>query len=267
MRITTSAQFVWSEKQNKYLLVKKSSIIWTGDILYCKGASAAQENLANQQAQFYQTLTSDYGQQFANQSAILNTLQNSLNPIVQAGPNQFGFSQAETNNLNAQAIQGTGAQYANASKALGAQQAAQGGGNSYLPTGAQAAQQGALASSAANQASNQLMGVQQAGYQQGYNQYQSAIGQLGGVASQYNPTGYAGQATGAGSSAFNSATQVQQMNNAASPWNVVGGILGGAVGAGLDAFTGGLGGAGASALGGMFSGGNGGPSTGGGLDD
>jgi hypothetical protein len=253
MFISEKREFVWSTRQNRYILVRDVRRPLFGQIAMCKGASSAQENLANQQAQFYSTMTQDYGQQFANQSSILSALNNSLSPIIAAGPNQYGFSAGQTANLNSQAIQGTGQQYANASRALGQQQAAQGGGNSYLPTGAQSAQQASLASSAANQASNQLLGIQQAGYQQGYNQYQSAIGQLGGVASQYNPTGYAGQATGAGSSAFNSATQVQQMNNAASPWNLVGGILGGAVGAGLDAFTGGVGG---SLAGGLFGAGS-----------
>ena len=242
MRISSKREYLWSDRQNRYLLVRDvSSIIWTGAVAVCKGASAAQNSLAASQTQFYNTLSSDYSTQFANQSSILSSLQNSLNPIVAAGPNQFGYSSGQVSNLNSQAIQGTGQQYANASKALGAQQAAQGGGNSYLPTGAQGAQQAGLAASSASQASNELLGIQQAGYQQGNAQYNAAIGQLGSVASQYNPTGYAGQATGAGSSAASEANLITQENNAASPWTVVGGILGGAVGAGVDAFTGGLG--------------------------
>jgi hypothetical protein len=236
MFISTRREFIWSDRQQKYLLVKNVSSIIRTTVALCKGASSQQSALANSQQQFYQTLTNDYNTQFANQNAILGTLSSALNPIIAAGPNQMGYNQAELNTLNSQAVQGTGNQYANAAKALGQQQAAQGGGNSYLPTGAQAAQQAGLISSAANQASNQLLGIKQAGYQQGYNQYQSAVGQLGGVAGMYNPTGYAGQASGAGNSAFNAATQVQQMNNAASPWNLVGGILGGAA----SAFTGGL---------------------------
>ena len=194
MHISTKRELIWSDKQNRYILLRDLRRPLFGQVAWCKGASAQQTDLANSQQNFTNQLMANYGQQFQNQNAILGTLQNSLNPIVQAGPNQFGFSTAETNNLNAQALQGTGQQYANASKALGQQQAAQGGGNSYLPTGAQAQQQAGLAAGAANQASNQLMGVQQAGYQQGYNQYQSAVGQLGGVAGMYNPTGYAGEA-------------------------------------------------------------------------
>jgi hypothetical protein len=242
MQIYTRIEFEWSQRQGRYIRVIQNSSPFYGQIALLKGASASQENLANQQAQYYSTLTNDYNTQFAQQSNILSSLNNTLSPIINAGPNQFGFSTAETNNLNSQAVQGTGQQYAAASQALKANQATAGGGNSYLPSGAQAAQQASLAAAGANQASNQLMGVQQAGYQQGYNQYQSALGEEQGVAGMYNPTGYAGQATGAGSSAFDSASQVQQMNNAASPWNVVGGLLGGALGAGLDSFTGGVGG-------------------------
>ena len=233
MDISVIREHLWSDTQQRYIIVRDVRRPFFGQLAFAKGASAQQTDLANSQQNFYNQLSSNYAQQFQNQNAILGTLQNSLNPIVQAGPNQYGFSTAETNNLNSQALQGTGQQYANASKALGQQQAAQGGGNSYLPTGAQAQQQSSLAAGAANQASNQLMGVKQAGYQQGYNQYQSAIGQLGGVAGMYSPTSYAGAATGAGSAAANTANQVNQENNAASPWNLVGGILGGAVGGGL----------------------------------
>ena len=156
MRITKSAEFIWSSKQDKYLLVKRnSSIIWT-KVAWCKGASAAQNNLANSQSQFYNTLQSDYGQQFANQNAILGTLTNTLNPIIQAGPNQFGFSQGETNALNSQAIQGTGQQYNNAAASLKANQAAEGGGNALLPSGVASSQQASLAAQGANQASRRL---------------------------------------------------------------------------------------------------------------
>jgi hypothetical protein len=241
MQITTKAEYIWSDKQSRHILVRKKSIIWIGPVAFAKGASAAQNNLANQQAGFYSALQGDYAQQFAGQNAILGTLTNTLNPIIAAGPNQFGFNAAETNNLNSQAIQGTGQQYNNAKQALGAQQAAAGGGNTLLPSGVQSQQQAGLASSAANQASNQLLGIQQAGYEQGHQQYESAIGQLGGVASQYNPEGYASQATGAGSAAANTANQITQENNAASPWGLVGGILGGAASGFASGFGGGLG--------------------------
>lgn len=241
MDISVIREHLWSDTQQRYIIVRDVRRPFFGQLAFAKGASAQQTDLANSQQNFYNQLSSNYSQQFQNQNAILGTLQKSLNPIVNAGPNQYGFSAAETNNLNSQALQGTGQQYANASKALGQQQAAQGGGNSYLPTGAQAQQQSSLAAGAANQASNQLMGVKQAGYQQGYNQYQSAVGQLGGVAGMYNPNGVASGANSAGGVANSEANQVTQLNNAASPWNLVGGILGGAASAVTGGLTGDLG--------------------------
>jgi hypothetical protein len=230
MWITQKAEFIWSDKQSKYLLVKRKSIFWTGPILLCKGASSQQTSLADSQQNFYNTLSSDYSTQFANQNSILSTLKNSLNPIISAGPNQFGYNAAETNNLNSQAIQGTGQQYANASKSLRANQAAQGGGNSLLPSGVSSQQQAGLASSAANQASGQLLGIQQSGYQQGHNDYESAIGQLGGVAGMYNPNGTASAANSAGSTANSEANAVSQANNAASPLSMLGGMAGSLMG-------------------------------------
>ena len=253
MLIATRREFVWSDKQSRYILRSEKWTDWFGPVALAKGASSQQTALADSQTAFYNQMTQDYSQQFASQNAILSTLQNTLNPIIAAGPNQFGYNQAETNTLNSQAIQGTGLQYANAQKALAENQAAQGGGNALLPSGVNAQQEQQVASAYAGQASNQLLGIQNAGYQQGYNTYESAISQLGSVASEYNPTGYSNSANSSGQAADSEANAVAQANNAASPWNLVGGILGGAASTGLDALTGGLGGAAGSALGGMFN--------------
>ena len=245
MLIASRIEYVWSDKQDRYILLNKIARPFSGQICLLKGASAQQQNIGNSQQAFYNTLSQDYGQQFANQNAILGSLTKALNPIISAGPNQFGFSNGETNSLNSQAIQGTGQQYANASRNLKEQQVASGGGNAVLPSGVQQQQTAGLATNAANQTSNQLLGIQQAGYQQGNNQFNQAVGQLGGVASQYNAAGFAGQATGAGSAAASTANQITQENNAASPWGLIGGILGGAaLGVGQAAMMGFNGGSG-----------------------
>jgi hypothetical protein len=237
MRITTQVSYLWSDRQNRYILLSRKWTNISGPVALCKGASQQQEDLANSQQKFYDTMTSDYSKQFENQNAILGTLRSSLNPIIAAGPGQFGYTPGEVNALNSQAIQGTGQQYANLKKALSENQAAAGGGDVLLPSGVAAQQQATLGSTAANQASSQLLGIQQAGYDRGYQTYESALGQLGGVAGMYNPNGVATGANTAGSAAATTANQVTQLNNAASPWNLVGGIIGG----GLSAFTGGLG--------------------------
>lgn len=213
---------------------------YRGPVARLKGASQAQVNLQNQQASFYQTMTQAYQTQFANQSAILAAISKTLQPIVTLGPSQYGFSPAEDTALRTQATEGTAAEYGAASRALGQAISSEpglskfspvaAGGETYIPSGARDQLTEQLLSSEALTKSNQQLGITEAGYQQGLQNYQFATGALGGVASQYNPLGYAGSATGAGSSAFNSATEVQKMNNAASPWGVVGGILGGVAG-------------------------------------
>lgn len=232
MRIHTKLYYVWDDAQNCYVLEHEEgfNLPENGQIELCKGASQQQNDLANSQTQFYNTLSTDYGQQFANQSAILSSLQKSLQPTVDGGPNQYGYSAGQTNNLNSTAIQGTAQQYQNAQKALQNQQAARGGGNLALPSGVDAQNNAALAATGANQTSNELLGIQNAGYAQGNTNYNNAVSQMGGVASQYAPNSYAGSAISSGNSAGNTLSTIQQENAAASPWGAIGGLLGGVAG-------------------------------------
>lgn len=259
MKITTRAEYQWSDRQQRYILLR-DKFHYSEKVALCKGASQQQNDLASSQTAFYNTLQSDQASQFANQQNVLTSLQNTLNPIVSAGPNQYGFNAAETNNLNSSVINNTAEQYANAARNLGAQQASAGGGNSLLPSGVASQQQARLATGGAAQTASGLTGVQQAGYQQGLNQYNNAIGQLSGVAGQYGSgaQGYAGSANQAGGSAGSTLNTIEQENNAASPWNLVGGILGGAAGSFATALGGG---AGKNLFGGGGGGGLGGSSV------
>lgn len=231
MRISSKREFIWSDRQNRYILLKDLSIIWTGPVVLCKGASQEQTSLGNSQQAFYDQMTKDYSQQFANQNAILGTLTTTLNPIIAAGPNQYGFNKEQENVLNSQAIQGTGQEYAKAAKALNENIASAGGGDEYLPSGVAKQQQANVAVAGANQASDQLLNVKKAGYDQGYQTYESAISQLGGVAGMYNPNGVAGGANSAGSDAGSTLNQIQQANQAANPFNAILGAVGGAASA------------------------------------
>jgi hypothetical protein len=212
MKITEFAEYIWSDRQARYILLRDKSSNWTGKVSLLKGASQQQEDLAASQAAFYNTMTADYNTTFASNQAILGNLTSALTPIMNAGPNQMGFNTAELNNLNSQALQGTGQSYANASQALREQQSATGGGNMYLPSGVQSQQEAGLASAAANQESNQLLGIQQAGYQQGYSMYNNAVSGLGGVANGYNPTNYSNSANSAAQGADTEANAVQAAN-------------------------------------------------------
>src|SRR5271166_5942735 len=130
-------------------------------------ASSAEKNLANEQAAFYKTLTADYATQFANQSAILSSLNTAFQPILKGGINQYGFSTQEDTSLRTGASDAIASGQANAQVALNENLAARGGGNADIPSGATGQLEASLLSSAATsqaQASNQIT---QAGYAQG----------------------------------------------------------------------------------------------------
>ena len=59
MRISSKREFIWSDRQNRYILLKDLSIIWTGPIVLCKGASQAQTDLGNSQKAFYDQMTAE----------------------------------------------------------------------------------------------------------------------------------------------------------------------------------------------------------------
>lgn len=177
------------------------------------GASSSQESLEASQQAFYSQLTSQYNTLFGESQAITGALTKSFQPILAAGINQEGFSPDELANLNSQAVTGTGENYAKVKAALGAEQGAEGGGTSYIPSGAKMQQQDALATSAASNESGIESNILADDYSTGRSNYLAAAGGLGNVASELNPEGEANAATGAGSAAGTTANQIQQANS------------------------------------------------------
>ena len=261
MQILTKA--VYQMVPSGLRLLYQEGFEYSGPVVQLKGATAAENSIAGSQQNFMNTLQQSFGTAFSSQQNILNGLTKSLNTTLAAGPSQYGFSQAETQALNTQATSGTAAQYQSAKAAAGEASAAAGGGNAVLPNNAAATTQAGIAQGAAQQESNQLLGIQEAGWQQGTANYNEAVSGLNQVASTENPNGLAGSANSAGSAAFGSASQIQQQNQAASPWGEVGGLVGSLGGAFLGGLGGGLGksvfGGGGSSGGG--GGGNSGIST------
>lgn len=174
------------------------------------GATDQQNQLETSQADFYNEATQQQQQVYGEDQEILSALKQSYAPILAAGPNQQGFTQGETNNLNTQATEGTASTYSQASKALREGQAATG---VTAPTGAMNAEQEELASSAANSEAQQKQQITQANYGQGYNEWQTAANGLTASAGLLNPAGYSGAATGAGESAANTANQIASQSN------------------------------------------------------
>ena len=202
------------------------------------GASSQQSQIEATQQKFYEQMTSQYATIFGENQGILTALTKSFQPILDKGINQTGFSTAELQNMESQATTGTGRSYAGAKAALAAQQGAEGGGNTYIPSGAKSQQQQELASSMAQNESGIESNIMASDYAAGRQNYMEAAGILGGVAGQYNPTGFANAATGAGSAAATTANQIVQANQAA--FNSVAGMVSGAAGSAASSMLGGL---------------------------
>ncbi len=190
-----------------------------------KGATGQQESIANNTQSFMTTLQGDYGTAFAGQQNILNGLNTALTNTMKGGPSQFGFSTAENTALNTTATEGSAQALQNTKAAVGEAGAAKGGG-ATLPTGSQEGTTAALEQNAAQSKSTALLGIQEAGYEQGTKNYNNSVSGLSSVASIENPTGLASAANEASSTAMNEASTVYQENQAASPWAMIGGLVG-----------------------------------------
>lgn len=219
------------------------------------GPSNQEKSLAGQQASFSSLLSSNYQQQFANQSDILSSLNHAMSPIVSAGPNQQGFSGAELADLNTRAINNTGAAYRNAAQATGANLAGRSnlglpGGSSGLISGVDKQIRGAQASQAAGQLAGEQNEIGLKNYETGRENFFNAASGQRALAGLYNPTGYAGEATGANAQAFGQADKISNEENQKSA-----SILGGITSLATDALTFGAGGlAGGAGMGGGFGG-------------
>jgi hypothetical protein len=196
----------------------------------CGGPSQTQLNLQSEEAQFYQTQIQAYNTAYQNFSAIQSTLSQQFSPILAKGPNQMGFSDAELQNLNTTATQGTAQEYAKAKTALQENQATQGGGTSNvnLTGGPQNQEAEELAATGAATESAEKLGIQQAGYAQGYNEWQGAVAGEEDLAAGWNPNSFSSSANNAAGTANSEANAITQEQE--SVWGNVLGALGGVAG-------------------------------------
>jgi hypothetical protein len=177
------------------------------------GPTAQQTQLGNAQLQAYQQAAQMTQQQYANQQAIYGPMTSQFQSIYAKGPNQQGFSAGETEDLNAQAEEGTAENYEGAAKAVGEKESAEGGGSNPLTTGAQSEQTANIATSAAQEESSQEDQIKAADYSQGYNEWQAAGQGLGAIAAGENPEGFETAETGAGNAAGTTASAIASEDN------------------------------------------------------
>lgn len=176
------------------------------------GATSAQTQLQQEQMDFYATAQKEAQQTFGEQQSLLANIKSVYDPILKAGPNQEGFSEAEENSLNTEAIEGTAKNYANAERAINQHIAAENGANP-IPTGAQEQSQQEEALASAGQESTEEQQILQADYATGRQNFEAATAAEETAAGLQNPTGFESGATSAGGAASTTANEIAQENN------------------------------------------------------
>jgi hypothetical protein len=211
--------------------IYEESYDWDGPVeLACGGASAQQNEINATQTALQNQMSSAFNTYFGQYENILKGVTASLTPIVEAGPGQYGFSAAEDASLRAQSTENIAQAGREATDVARSTMAAQGGGNIYLPTGTQEAVEGALATKEAEAQAAAENQITTEGYQTGRQNYETAVGELPGVAGALeNPVTGAGEgASSAGNSAMQGATAITEANQA--PLQALGGLVGGLAG-------------------------------------
>jgi hypothetical protein len=169
--------------------------------------------LEGSEQSFQTALQNNYNTNFASQQGILANLNQTLAPIAEAGPNQTGFSAPELAALNTQAINTTGANYANAERAIQTQTAGRNDSGNLPESGVDQALKAQTASAAASQLSQEQLGITEANYATGRSNFNNAVGGEEALAGQYNPVATGGLANNANQQAFGEATEINQQEN------------------------------------------------------
>lgn len=178
------------------------------------GPTGAQQQLQQEQMDFYQQGQQEAKQTFGEQQGILQQLESVYEPILAKGPNAKGFSQAEEQDLNATAVDQTAQNYARAAKVAGEQIASEGGGN--VPggtTGSQEQLREEVAAASAQQESTEESQIKQSNYAAGREEFAQATGALATASGQLSPVSYENAATEAGGAAATTANEIAQENN------------------------------------------------------
>lgn len=196
----------------------------------CGGPSSAQTENQQAQADFYKKQIAAYDTAYKNYTDLTATLKAQFQPILDAGPGQFGYTPGETTALRTQSTEGTAQAYAAAQRALQQRLATQGGGTSNINlTGGPSQQiQGELASTAAQESARENLDITTSGYAQGRANWQNAVTGFQNLAAGWNPNAFAGTTISAGSSAASEANTIAAQKN--QMWGSVLGALGGIAG-------------------------------------
>lgn len=211
----------------KYELTYVEYYLYDGPIELLCGATSGQKEIGAQQKSVFNQIVEKAGSLFRQGDQVFGDLINAYAPIVAAGPNQEGFDAQTMAALDSNVITQNGVAYRNASTAAKEAQAAVGGGNMALPSGASIGRNASIANAAAANTSNQLTDIRLKSKELGRQNFWAAAPILAGATKVYDPSIDAYKTgVGAGQAAADTQNQIAQAGNA---WmGAVGGILGGA---------------------------------------
>jgi len=245
MRIYTKLVFDMSDGS----LLESESFDYEGEVALCKGDNTAkqgeQQSVANQQqdSQYQQQLMNIFQQQFGQQQQVLNFLNGKMQATIN---NPQGYDQATLNAMRTSADDQLSGQYQNAQKALNAQMFASGGRD--LPSGVDSQLNASLLNSEATDKANAQNSITVQNANLAQQNYWNAVSVDNGVAAQYNPQSYAGEATNMGNAASGAGNATANLSNAYSNsqnagfFNHFANSFGSALGAGLGGgLSGGMG--------------------------
>lgn len=208
------------------------------------GPSGASQQLAGSAQSLSSIASANYNQRFQDQSGVLQSLNNILTPMAEAGPNQKGFNDQERSVLNTAAINNSGAASKNAIQSIQGSLAGR-GGDSGLMSGVDKQIEASVKSQQAGNLANAQNNIVQQDYKQGNQNWQEATAGLQALQGDYQASTFGSQAQGANQLAFGETDAIQQEKNQEQA-DIAGGITGLAMSAATMGLTaGGIGGFGA----------------------
>ena len=152
---------------------------------------------------------------FGAASTVFNNIISSVQQVVTGGASQAGFSTAELQAKNAQAVQQGATLARNAGGAAASSAAAIGGGNAVTPAGGTEAAVLDAKIQAGEQTANAENTIQQQNYAQGNANYEAAVGQEMQAPNVFNP---ATSSEGQVNAAANTANTTQKEMDTQSNW-------------------------------------------------
>ena len=233
----TFTKTVWNSETLR--IVSVESVEYFGRLDLACGASGAEKSAFANEQKVSNLLTENFQEFAGKDSAILDNMVNTLTPIVERGPSQFGLAPAEEAAERTSAAENLSAAGAQAANAVRGALASRGGGTTYLPSGSEASILGTLAQDTAVKEALAQSAITERGYDIGRKNWEFATeGLMKAPGELEAPVTSAGGVANTGAEAESKAAQsITQANQA---WMApVAGIIGAGVKGALGIATGG----------------------------